>query len=146
MLAYYYFTLQVNQSTCEEAFALVKVRTEFKHHVLYLMGWQGFECYQCPLWHWYYVTLSQTDAIFFPILPRSLFSSSITLPSRRPQCAAFPLPCPEPLGLLYNLMQLSPFLKEICLQLYPQPSILSFMLLDWRLFYMMHLCKMPQCD
>lgn len=58
---------------------------------------------------------------------RSLFSSSITLPSRRPQCAAFPLPCPEPLGLLYNLMQLSPFLKEICLQLYPQPSILSFM-------------------
>lgn len=44
MPAYYYFTLQVNQSTCEEAFALVKVRTEFKHHVLYLMGWQGFEC------------------------------------------------------------------------------------------------------
>lgn len=111
------------------------------------MGWQGFESVTCPLWHWYYLTVSQPDAIFFLILPSTLSlptlrSFSITLSSRCPQCVLFSYPHSEPQGLLYNLMRLLASLIEICLQLYINPSILSSLFLASKLldcsFHLIH--------
>lgn len=67
MPAYHQFTPQVDQKSGRGVFALIKGVTGFYPTQ---MGWQGFESVINALCG--VVTVSQTDAIFFPILPSTL--------------------------------------------------------------------------